>query len=205
MKRDFTWVQSIAILFDNHQLYLGAQKTSTWDDSVDRLALSFNGEPITLHESEGATWESSGVSIVREASTNNIIVEVEGKFRITAKVVPITEEDSRIHNYGITKDDCFAHLDLGFKFFSLSNEVSGVLGQTYKPDYVSRVNIGAKMPIMGGGKEYKTTSLFSHDCSVTRFVGNDGSNDENVMVDNLRLPSMSCTSGIDGEGVVCRR
>jgi hypothetical protein len=61
------------------------------------------------------------------------------------------------------------------------------------------------MPIMGGGKEYKTTSLFSHDCSVTRFVGNDGSNDENVMVDNLRLPSMSCTSGIDGEGVVCRR
>ncbi|KAK2449736.1 hypothetical protein QL285_008896 [Trifolium repens] len=110
MKRDFTWVQSIAILFDNHKLYLGAQKTSTWDDSVDRLALSFNGEPITLHESEG------------------------------------------------------------FKFFSLSNEVSGVLGQTYKPYYVSRVNIGAKMPIMGGGKEYKTRSLFTLDCYVTRFV-----------------------------------
>jgi hypothetical protein len=62
-----------------------------------------------------------------------------------------------------------------------------VLGQTYKPDYVSRVNIGAKMPIMGGGKEYKTRSLFTPDCSVTRFVGNDESNDENVMVDNLRL------------------
>ncbi|WJX24376.1 hypothetical protein P8452_13491 [Trifolium repens] len=100
MKRDFTWVQSIAILFDNHKLYLGAQKTSTWDDSVDRIALSFNGEPITLHESEGTKWESFGVSIVRETSTNNIIVKVEGKFRITVKVVPITEEDSRIHNYG---------------------------------------------------------------------------------------------------------
>ncbi|KAK2448340.1 hypothetical protein QL285_007615 [Trifolium repens] len=205
MKRDFTWVQSIAILFDNHQLFLGAKKTSTWDDSIDRLALSLNGEPITLHESEGAKWESSGVSIVRETSTNNIIVEVEGKFRITAKVVPITEEDSRIHNYGITKDDCFAHLDLGFKFFSLNNEVSGVLGQTYKPDYVSRVNIGAKMPIMGGGKEYETTSLFSPDCSVARFIGNNGFNNDIAMMENLNIPSLSCTSGIDGLGVVCRR
>ncbi|WJX27556.1 hypothetical protein P8452_16364 [Trifolium repens] len=205
MKRDFTWVQSIAILFDNHQLFLGAKKTSTWDDSVDRLALSFNGKPITLHESEGTKWESSDVSIVRETSTNNIIVEVEGKFRITAKVVPITEEDSRIHNYGITKDDCFAHLDLGFKFFSLSNEVNGVLGQTYKPDYVSRVNNGAKMAIMGGGKEYETTSLFSPDCSVARFIGNNGFNNDIAMVENLNIPSLSCTSGIDGQGVVCRR
>nr|AFK44693.1 unknown [Medicago truncatula] len=205
MKRDFTWVQSIVILFDNHQLFLGAQKTSTWDDSVDRLALSFDGEPITLNESEGAKWESSGVSFVRETSTNNIIVEVEGNFRITAKVVPITEEDSRIHNYGITKDDCFAHPDLGFKFLSLSNEVNGVLGQTYRPNYVSRVNIGAKMPIMGGGKEYETSSLFSPDCSVARFIGNNGLNKNIGIVENLALPSLSCTSGIDGEGVVCKR
>jgi hypothetical protein len=205
MKRDFTWVQSIAILFDHHKLFLGAKKTATWDHSIDRLSFSLNDEPITLHESEGATWESSGVSIVREASTNKIVVEVEGKFRITAKGVPITEEDSRIHHYGITKDDCFAHLDLGFKFFSLSNEVSGVLGQTYKPDYVSRVNIGAKMPIMGGGKEYETTSLFSPDCSVARFIGNNKFDDDIVMVEDLALPSLSCTSGIDGEGVVCRR
>jgi len=205
MKRDFTWVQSIIILFDNHQLFLGAKRTATWDDSVDRLALSFDGEPISLHESEGAKWESSSVSFVRETSTNNIIVEVEGKFRITAKVVPITEEDSRIHNYGITKDDCFAHLDLGFKFLSLSNEVNGVLGQTYKPNYVSRVNIGAKMPIMGGGEEYETSSLFSPDCSVARFIGNNGLNKDIGIVENLALPSMSCTSGIDGEGVVCKR
>ncbi|KAJ1420883.1 Root cap [Sesbania bispinosa] len=208
MKRDFTWVQSIAILIDYHQIYVGAQKTATWEDSIDRLALSFDGEPITLHESEGAKWKSSTVpvvSIVRTADTNSVIVEVEGKLRITAKVVPITEEDSRIHRYGITREDCFAHLDLGFKFFSLSNKVSGVLGQTYKPDYVSRVDIGAQMPVMGGVKEFETTSLFSPDCSVARFVGNNGSNNEIEMVEDLKLPSMRCISGIDGEGVVCRR
>ncbi|XP_027333777.1 mucin-2 [Abrus precatorius] len=208
MKRDFTWVQSIAILFDNHQLFLGAHKTSTWQDYIDHLALTFDGESITLDESEGATWTSStvsGVSIARTASTNSVIVEVEGKLRITAKVVPITEEDSRIHKYGITREDCFAHLDLGFKFFSLSNEVSGVLGQTYKPDYVSRVNVGAKMPVMGGAKEFETTTLFSPDCSVARFVGNNAYNDEVTMNLKMAMPSLSCVSGIDGQGVVCRR
>ncbi|KAK7246170.1 hypothetical protein RIF29_41030 [Crotalaria pallida] len=208
MKRDFTWVQSIAILFDNHQLFIGAHKTATWEDSIDHLALSFDGEPITLHESEAATWKSPSdpsVHITRASTTNNVIIEIEGRLRITAKVVPITEEDSRVHNYGITKEDCFAHLDLGFKFFSLTNQVSGVLGQTYKPNYVSRVNIGAKMPIMGGEKEFETTSLFTPDCSVTRFVGNNEHNDEDIAMEGWEMPSLNCGSGIDGQGVVCRR
>ncbi|KAJ1414382.1 hypothetical protein SESBI_18921 [Sesbania bispinosa] len=138
------------------QILVSLVKTATWEDSIDRLALSFDGEPIILHQSEGAKWKSSTVpvvSIVRTADTNSVIVEVEGKLRITAKVVPITEEDSRIHRYGITKEDCFAHLDLGFN----------------------------------------------------SLVGNNGSNNEIEMVEDLKLPSMRCISGIDGEGVVCRR
>ncbi|KAJ8764365.1 hypothetical protein K2173_006105 [Erythroxylum novogranatense] len=208
MTRDFTWVQSIAILFGKHKLLLGARalKTSTWDDSVDHFALAFNGEPLTLPDSEGATWQSNTrpkVSVTRADETDNVLVEVEGSLKIIAKVVPITEEDSRIHNYAITKEDCFAHLDLGFKFYSLSNQVNGVLGQTYRPPgYVSRVNVGAKMAVMGGSKEFETSSLFVADCAVAQFKGGD---DSEGSLQGYELPSMRCSSEIDGQGVVCKR
>lgn len=211
MKRDFTWVQSIGILFNKHRLFIGAQKTSTWDNSVDRLTLAFNGEPIFLPESTGSTWQSTksispSVSITRIGQdTNNVQIEVNGNFVIRAKVVPITKEESRVHNYNITNDDCFAHLDLGFKFQSLSGEVNGVLGQTYGKDYVSRVNMGIAMPVMGGDREFESSSLFATDCSVARFLGGHSSNIVQGSGLGLNLPSLSCGSGMDGEGVVCKR
>ncbi|KAM7280721.1 hypothetical protein ACFE04_007855 [Oxalis oulophora] len=85
MKRDFTWVQSIAVLFNKHQLFIGALKTFKWDDSVDRLIKSFDGAPVTMAENEGAKWQAAGFSITRQSRTNNIVVEAEGNFKITAK------------------------------------------------------------------------------------------------------------------------
>ncbi|CAN0846346.1 Microtubule-actin cross-linking factor 1, isoforms 6/7, partial [Linum grandiflorum] len=203
MTRDFTWVQSIAILFDAHQLTLGALKTSTWDDSVDRLFLTFDGKSISLPENHGANWKSEMTSITRTSDANNVVVEVEGRFKIAVKVVPITQEDSRIHNYGVRDDDCMAHLDLGFKFHSLGEEVDGVLGQTYRNGYVSRLNVGAKMAVMGGEREFATSSLFAADCAASRFVGSvSGGGGEMA---GIYLPSLKCESGIDGQGVVCKR
>ncbi|XP_059650049.1 uncharacterized protein LOC132295782 [Cornus florida] len=207
MRRDFTWVQSIGVLFDNHKLFIGAQKPATWDDNVDHLALAFDGEQIVLPQAEGAKWRSEAtptVSITRVSDTNTVIVEVEGNFKITTKVVPITEEESRVHNYGITSDDCFAHLDLSFKFLSLSDEVNGVLGQTYRRDYVSRVKVNVPMPLMGGGRKFASSSLFAADCAVARFDGGYNSR-QGVSSEHIELPSLSCGSGMDGRGVVCKR
>ncbi|CAI9294563.1 unnamed protein product [Lactuca saligna] len=201
MGRDFTWVQSIGVLFDNHKVQISAQKTSSWDDTVDRISVIFDGENIFLPTSEGAKWQSFTTSITRIHDTNHIVVEVENLFRITAKVVPITNEESRIHNYDITNDDCFAHLDLKFKFFSLSNEVDGVLGQTYRNNYVSKVKMGVLMPVMGGYSKFVSTDSFATDCSVAKFK----SSEEDGSLLNLQLPSLSCQSGIDGRGVVCKR
>ncbi|RZC85730.1 hypothetical protein C5167_026403 [Papaver somniferum] len=204
MKRDFTWVQAIGVLFNNHKIYVGARETAMWDDSVDRLGLSFDGQPIYLPESEGAKWQSEvdpSVTITRSSVANKIIVEVEGSFKITANVVPITEEESRVHKYGISKDNCFAHLDLGFKFYSLSDNVNGVLGQTYANEYVSKVKMGASMPVMAGDDKFITSSIFANDCSVARYTGIGSSN----RGFSSEYASVTCSSGIDGRGVVCKR
>ncbi|KAL2544920.1 late embryogenesis abundant protein-related/LEA protein-related [Forsythia ovata] len=203
MGRDFTWVQSLGILFDNHQIFVGAQKTASWDNSVDHLDLSFNGKPVFLPASDGAKQQpASGVSVTRSGrDTNSVVIEVEGNFRIRATVVPITEKESKIHKYGITEEDCFAHLDLGFKFYSLSGEVNGVLGQTYARNYTSRVKMGIDMPVLGGQREFASSSIYSTDCAVARF------NNTNSLISSntFQYANLNCATGLDGRGVVCKR
>lgn len=131
-------------------------------------------------------------------------IEAEGRFKIKAVVVPITEKDSLIHNYGVTQEDCFAHLDLSFKFYELTNEVSGVLGQTYARNYVSRAKMGVSMPVLGGEREFASSGLFSTDCAASRFIGQLGRL-RNSTTSGFEYTNLSCASGEDGRGVVCRR
>ncbi|MCE3051700.1 hypothetical protein HAX54_050536 [Datura stramonium] len=84
--KDFAWFQSIGILYGTHLDFNWSPKDSSdWDDAIDRLSLNFDGETIVLPNNEAS----------------KIAVEVENIFKITAKVVPITEKESRVHNYGI--------------------------------------------------------------------------------------------------------
>ncbi|KAJ1704169.1 hypothetical protein LUZ63_003948 [Rhynchospora breviuscula] len=180
--RDFTWVQALGIIFgDNHQLYFGVEKTMTWDDSVDRLVITFDGEHINIPSDLNAKWIPTTVpslSLTRTSETNGIIVDLRGVFTIIAKAVPITKKESDIHSYGVTPDDSLAHLDLSFKFHSLTDDVHGVLGQTYRPDYVNKLDVRKNMPVMAGEENYSSSSIFSTDCAVARFR----SNPEIVMV-----------------------
>ncbi|XP_058087489.1 uncharacterized protein LOC131234571 [Magnolia sinica] len=203
MNRDFTWVQSIGVLFDDHRLFIGAQKTATWDASVDRLSIAFDGEPIFLPASEGTKWQSAAtpsVTIARSRDTNGVVVEVDGRFKIMATVVPITDEESRVHGYGMNGEDCLAHLELGFKFYSLADDVHGVLGQTYGKDYTSRVKIASDMPIMGGEREFASSGLFTTDCSVARLIR--GRVDIKAASE---FAPLECGSGMNGNGIVCKK
>ncbi|CAN6452449.1 unnamed protein product [Victoria cruziana] len=156
MKRDFTWVQSIGVLYDDHKLFIGAKKVSQWDDAVDRLAIAFDGETVFLPTTEDAQWTSAALPSPSPAP---------------AELTRSYKEESRIHDYGITDDDCFAHLDLSFRFCSLSAGVDGVLGQTYADNYRSRAKIGVKMPVLGGDREFLSSGLFATDCAAAQFRG----------------------------------
>jgi hypothetical protein len=173
MKRDFTWVQALGVTFgDGHRLYIGAQKAIEWDEEEDYIQITLDGKPVEIDATKNARWVSKsvpGLSVTRIDTVNTVLVELEGVFSISANAVPITDEDSRVHSYGKTGKDSLVHLDLGFKFHALTKFVDGVLGQTYRPNYVNKVNMTAKMPIMGGMPKYLSTGLFSTDCDVSQY------------------------------------
>ncbi|GAB2233934.1 hypothetical protein Droror1_Dr00003164 [Drosera rotundifolia] len=200
MTRDFTWVQAVAILFNDHQVYVGAKKTVFWNEEINRLEITYDGEAVHLPELPGASWTSSDVVITRVHNTNDIVIEAQGNFKIKAAVVPITRKDSIVHKYGITDEDCFAHLDLSFKFYSLTGNVNGVLGQTYATNYVSRIKKGVQMPVLGGNKEFSTSGLFEPDCEVARYVGSN-----NVVSERSEFDDLHCGTSGDGHGVLCKR
>ncbi|KAL6640797.1 hypothetical protein ACP70R_021920 [Stipagrostis hirtigluma subsp. patula] len=111
----------------------------------------------------GASWTSAAVpalSVTRTTAANAVArgqarrrpplyVIIDGRFSVMATAMPITAEESRAHRYGVTPDDCLAHLDLAFKFDALTGDMHGVVGQTYRPDYVNRFDVKASMPTMG--------------------------------------------------------
>uniref|UniRef100_A0A0E0AIU4 Uncharacterized protein n=1 Tax=Oryza glumipatula TaxID=40148 RepID=A0A0E0AIU4_9ORYZ len=84
-------------------------------------------------------------------------------------VVPINDQDSRINNYGFTEEDNISHLDLGFKFYDLTNKVHRVLGQTHCFDYVNNLSVSANMPVTGGTLWYAISDIFSTNCAIARF------------------------------------
>lgn len=129
---------------------------------------------------------------------------MEGSFRIKATVVPITKKESLIHKYGVTEEDCFAHLDLSFKFYALSEDVNGVLGQTYARNYVSRVKMGVAMPVLGGDREFASSSLFATDCLASKFKNEELTQVGNSL-ENSEFTNMDCATRIDGRGVVCKK
>ncbi|TVT98787.1 hypothetical protein EJB05_55876, partial [Eragrostis curvula] len=204
LKRDPTWVQAIAVQFSGHRLYVGARKTAVWDDESDRLAIFFDGELVELPGAANARWEApsaSALSVTRTKAANGVVVELAGVFKIRANAVPITKEDSRTHNYGLTAGDCLAHLDLAFKFYSLTDDVHGVLGQTYRSSYVNRLDVSAKMPVMGGEREFAASGLFATDCSVARYEHGSVAN----VLASEEVAGVKCSTSHSGAGVVCKK
>ncbi|WZY75839.1 hypothetical protein YC2023_022223 [Brassica napus] len=54
--RDFTWIQALGFLFNSHKFSLEAAKTATWDNEVDHLKFTFDGQDLSVPEETLSTW-----------------------------------------------------------------------------------------------------------------------------------------------------
>lgn len=176
--RDFTWVQALAIMFDTHTIVIAAKRVSKWDDNVDALTVSWDGEAVVIAIDGEAEWRTNGetreVIVERTDDANNIRVTIARLVEIDIRVRPIGEKENWVHKYQLPADDAFAHLEMQFRFSNLTDLVEGVLGKTYRPDYVSPVKIGVPMPMVGGEDKYQTPSLYSPFCKACRFQRQTG-------------------------------
>uniref|UniRef100_A0A2N9J8C8 Late embryogenesis abundant protein LEA-2 subgroup domain-containing protein n=1 Tax=Fagus sylvatica TaxID=28930 RepID=A0A2N9J8C8_FAGSY len=204
--RDYTWIQALGLLFDTKTFSLEAITAATWDNEVDHLKFSYNGNDLFIPEGHRSSWKSPENDIVveRTSDKNSVIVTLPEVAEISVNVVPVTKEDDRIHNYQIPSHDCFAHLEVQFRFYGLSSKVEGVLGRTYQPDFKNPAKPGVAMPVVGGEDKYRTTSLLSADCSSCVFSPAGVLDKKDSLV--MEYGMLDCTGGATGgNGIVCRK
>ncbi|KAI3769239.1 hypothetical protein L6452_00339 [Arctium lappa] len=141
--RDYTWIQALGILFKSHMFSVEAIKSTKWDGEIDHLKFTYKGEDLFMPQGYQTLWESQEVA------------------EISVNVVPVTEEDDRIHNYRIPEDDCFAHLEVQFRFYDLSSQVEGLLGRTYQPEFENPAKQGVAMAVVKISMEQHLYSLLN--------------------------------------------
>ncbi|XP_059627197.1 uncharacterized protein LOC132269958 [Cornus florida] len=204
--RDYTWIQALGLMFGTHNFTLEATKAEKWDSDVDHLHFSYDGKGIIVPEGHSSEWSSpdNGLKAERTSNKNSVTITIPGIVEISANVVPVTEEDDKIHNYQIPFDDSFAHLEVQFRFAGLSPRVEGVLGKTYQPDFENPAKPGVAMPVVGGEDKYKTSSLLSTDCRSCVFSSGEVVADESSVA--MEYGTVDCTSwNGGGNGLVCRK
>ncbi|KAL9667057.1 hypothetical protein QQ045_001403 [Rhodiola kirilowii] len=205
--RDYTWIQALGFLFNSKTFTLEATRAADWDDQVDHLKFGFNEKEIIIPQGHLSKWESpeADLTVERISDTNSVLITLSDFADISISVVPITKEDDKIQNYQIPENNCFAHLEVQFKFLGLSSKVEGVLGRTYQPDFQNPAKRGVAMPVVGGEAKYRTASLVSATCKSCVYSPTKRTEREDVgmMMDES---IMDCTGGgNNGNGIICRK
>ncbi|KAK1284022.1 hypothetical protein QJS10_CPB21g00719 [Acorus calamus] len=165
-------MQALGLAFGPRDTFtVEATKAEKWDENIDHLVFSYNGEPLFIPKGHLSEWKSpnDGLTVERTGRANSVAISINGFAEICVQVVPVTEEDDRIHNYRIPSDDCYTHLEVQFRFSKLSKEVEGVIGRTYRPDFENPAKRGVMVPVVGGEDKYMTSSLVSSDCRACVF------------------------------------
>ena len=91
----------------------------------------------------------------RTNETNSVTVTISGLVELDIHFFQLDRTCTKVHNYQLPTDYSFSHLETQLWFEKSIDNFEGVLGQTYRPGYVSPVKRGVPMPIMGGEHQIK--------------------------------------------------
>ncbi|KAF6163205.1 hypothetical protein GIB67_025069 [Kingdonia uniflora] len=175
-------------MFNSHAFTLEAKHVAKWDNEVDQLQFSYNGEALEIPEGHLSEWKSPKLDLIveRTSNKNSVTVTLPEVAEISINVVPVTEQDDK------------------FRFFGISPEVEGVLGRTYRPAFKNPAKPGVAMAVVGGEDKYRTTSLISSDCTSCKISPAGAVKKDNSLV--MDYGTLDCSRGINGgNGLVCKK
>lgn len=70
---------------------------------------------------------------------------------------------------------------------------------------MNRLDVSAKMPVMGGARDFAASGLFATDCAVARFAHGSRADVLAVASDDELTGGVMCSTGLGGVGVVCKK
>jgi Root cap len=140
--KPLTWIRKVGILWGKHTIELEAREGSEWKYQNGYMSrILVDGREVSLNsQGESATFDEGKIEILwaaaKQRSGDDYIdvyhVTVGNTLKMIAKIRP---EVALLR----TNEDGIVHFTLEFPVLHLSENVHGVLGQTYRPDHKDRL------------------------------------------------------------------
>lgn len=212
-----TWMRKISIMWGHHVAVLAARPGADGDYMTGYLdSIMVDGEPLLprAHETVSAvngdfsvTWEGVRIKNGRDW-VDELVVEVKNVLSLRLTVRP---EVRNLRTHG----DAVIHFTLKLQNANLSLNAHGVLGQTYRPDFVGRL---AKQELVfskllntmvvpgdnadgfidGVPEDYEVKDLERADCNLCRFA-------RGTMVDEETTRAMAMSSVVTSSMATARK
>eukprot|EP00897_Mesotaenium_endlicherianum_P007512 jgi/Mesen1/678/ME000109S_10900 len=188
--KSLTWIRKVAILWGHHTVVLEARQGARWQYDAGYMAnMEVDGERVHLGmEGDVAHYVDGQVALKWEsarARSGDDDVDVYSVTIADIMVAKFTVRPEVAHLR--TATDGIVHFSMHLPKLQVSGSAHGVLGQTYRPDHVDRISrqllvhsdlLGVEV-VPGDNAEgfidadvaaYKSSSLLSADCEVSRFA-----------------------------------
>eukprot|EP00899_Mesostigma_viride_P005061 jgi/Mesvir1/14556/Mv05238-RA.1 len=146
-----TWMDQVGILYGGDRILIGAASLAGTPYPISVGTIHVNGE--SLVDVVARKRLPSGVTISR--TKTRTVVTLPGQMVIEVETVR-----AAFWRAGAGPGANFLNLTL--KQFNATDEVHGILGQSYAKQYKGKV--------VGGDKDYRTSGIFATDCKFNQFA-----------------------------------